>query len=135
MLRGIEPPLENDLTRNFGGFFCSVFAGNDRTSSPVNHTLDTRGNEKSASAVTCKIIELLGRMILLVNFSLFVGLLVIATNERTSIANLSSYCDRKFVKLTFNEVGLQSDAVHALMATRQPGVFHSASMRGTTKCI
>jgi hypothetical protein len=23
MLRGIEPPLENDLTRNFGGFFCS----------------------------------------------------------------------------------------------------------------
>ena len=27
MLRGIEPPLENDLTRNFGGFFGSSVFG------------------------------------------------------------------------------------------------------------
>ncbi len=27
MLRGIEPPLKNDLTRNFGGFFCSSVFG------------------------------------------------------------------------------------------------------------
>ena len=27
MLRGIEPPLENGLTRNFGGFYCSSVFG------------------------------------------------------------------------------------------------------------